>query len=187
MREYDFPALCAPEAWRERLTERVREEQAIQLARKEAGEPWAKLKLTWWGELGFDLRMTERETHSVFGKRAELGPHGASLTAGAFFETRAGFSETFRGRFVPGDWGGSVLRGRFRLLGPSSIFLTIFGLLCAAFAVVTPLSWLGLPLAAVLLFWHLRHQDSYPASQAILTFLAETARRPEDDLKQENR
>lgn len=178
MRTYEFPASCSPEEGEERLTQRVREEQAIQLARKEAREPWAELKLKWRTELEFDLRWIERKPlHNNSEVWAGAGPDGCSLEAGTFWRRADIFSETFRGRLEPDGLGASVLQGHFRIVGASGVFLAFFGLGCAALALLAhmPLLWLGTAVAAVSLFWHLRHQDSYPASQTILAFLEDVA------------
>lgn len=177
MRTYGFPASCSPEEGKERLTQRVREEQAIQLARKEAREPWAELKLTWRGALEFDLRYTRRESFFSSGVSKGVGPNEAFMEAGAWLEATLDPSETFRGRLEPDGLGASVLQGHFRIVGALGVFLAFFGFGCAALALLAhmPLLWLGTAVAAASLFWHLRHQDSYPASQAILAFLEDVA------------
>lgn len=179
MKEFVFPAPCDPKTLRDRIEQRVREARERESVRRANKEPWAKLKLKWRTELEFDFRWIKREPfHDNSGAWAEAGPDGASLGGGIWYEATSAFSETFRGRLEPDGQGGSVLRGRFRAWGWSSWFLIGFGLLCAAFAIGlrVPLSGLGVPLAAVSLLWHLRHQDSYPASRTILAFLEDVTR-----------
>lgn len=178
MKEYEFFARCVPEEWKRQLSERVREEQARQLDRKENEASWAALKLTWREEWEFDFRFTRWETFRGSGVRKGAKPGGTSLEAGAWLETTAAFSETFRGRLAHDGVGGSVLRGHFRLWGLSSIFLTLFGLACTALAILihTPLLWLGTVVAAAQLARHWIRLDRYPTSQTVLAFLEDVAK-----------
>lgn len=187
MKEYCFPAACSPKELRDRIEQRVREEQARELVRKVNKESWSDLKLTWREELEFDFRFARRENFRSEGVCVGAGPGSLSLEAGTREEKSWSFSETFQGRLEPDGEGGSVLRGRFRLWGWSSGFFVIFSLLCALLGMLTqePLTWLGIPLAAVQWLRHLKRLDKYPASQTILAFFEDVTRTIETDAERE--
>lgn len=163
MKEYCFPAACSPKELRDRIEQRVREEQAKELVRKVNKEPWADLKLTWREELEFDFRFTGRE---------DFHGEGRSWS----------FSETLRGRLESDGQGGSVLRGRFDPWNRTGGFFALVGLLCVLIPLWTddPLTWLGVPLLAVHWVRHLKRLDKYPASQTILAFFEDVTKAEEE-------
>lgn len=182
MKEHCFPAACSPKELRDRIEQRVQEEQAKELVRKVNKEPWADLKLTWREELEFDFRFTGREDSHSEGARVGTGPGRLSLEAGIQEGRSWSFSETFQGRLEPDGEGGSVLRGRFDPWGRTSGFFALVGLLCVAIPSWTgnPLPWLGIPLLAVHWVRHLKRLDKYPASQTILAFFEDVTKVEEE-------
>lgn len=182
MKEYCFPAACAPEELKERMAERVRKERTRELVRKVNKEPWADLKLTWREELEFDFRFKKVVPFGGKGVNVDAGPGRLSLQAGIWEGASASFSETFRGRLEPDGQDGSVLRGHFTAWGWSSGFFALFGLLSAVVALtLDPLGWLGAAIVAVQWGRHLTRLDKYPASQTILAFFEDVTAGTEAD------
>lgn len=166
MREtYTYRASIPPEGLRRRLEEAVRKENAA------AGRA-RRIRLKWTALDRFALRVN---FYSRFPGGAEWGRSGAASFSAAVTGTRveAAFSDVFRGQIAPDGAGGSLLKGRFGLLGPATVFLGAFG---AGFLLLAALTGkggflLGVLGAAIGALDVRRTRDSWPSSRWIAGFL----------------